>query len=144
LNKEYLKPHDTINAIVKSDGHYHGSVDMTWGFPTEKKPTTDAFVVSGSKGWLTINNSWAPPLVKIVIASNKASAEEKDQVVQEVIEEAGRGVEVELRSFFDAVSGKDDGLGLGNPREALVDVAFIQAALTSDGSLVDLRKLVAA
>ncbi|KAJ3522859.1 hypothetical protein NMY22_g11701 [Coprinellus aureogranulatus] len=145
LNKEYLKPHDTINAILKSEGHYHGSVDMTWGFPTEKKPNTDAFVITGSKGWLTINNTGSPrPLVKIVVASDQLSAEGKDQVVEEVIEEPGRGVEAELRSFFDAISGKDDGLGLGNPREALVDVAVIQAALTGNGNLVDLRKLVAA
>lgn len=48
---------------------------------------------------------------------------------------------MELQSFFDAIAGKDDGLGLGDPQAALGDVAFIQASLNSNGEVVDLVKL---
>ena len=58
--------------------------------------------------------------------------------MEEVIEEEIKGVQVELASFFDALKGKDDGLGLGDPRGALADVAFIEAGLKSDGVLVEL------
>ncbi|KAF6758050.1 oxidoreductase family protein [Ephemerocybe angulata] len=144
LNKDYLMPHDTINAILKSEGHYHGTLDMTFAFPTEKKPKTDSYLVSGSAGWLTINSAGTPPVVTVEVNSVKGSHGGKDEVVQEVIEEAGRGVEVEWRSFLGAIAGKDDGQGLGDPNGALVDVSVIQAALNSNGDLVDLGKLVAA
>ncbi|KAJ2928136.1 hypothetical protein H1R20_g8960, partial [Candolleomyces eurysporus] len=143
-NKEYLKPHDTINAIVKSDERFHGIVELTWGFPTNAKPQTDGFVVTGSKGWMTINHLWSPPVVKVVIKSITEAEDGKEEVVEEVIEETGRGVEFELRSFFDAIAGRDDGLGLGDPSAALVDVAVIQAALNSHGNLVALDQLLAA
>ena len=47
---------------------------------------------------------------------------------------------IEVASFLDAIDGKDD--GYGQPKDALKDVAFIQAALNSDGKPVDLVKLV--
>ena len=59
---------------------------------------------------------------------------------EEVIEERSQGVEVELKSFFAAIAGNDD--GFGDPFEALKDVGFIQAGLNSNGSPVDLVKLV--
>lgn len=68
-----------------------------------------------------------------------------------------RGVENELRAFFGAAvrvgaAGEEgekgfDGLGkgkeAGEPRGALVDVAFIQAALQSGGEVVDLGNVIA-
>jgi hypothetical protein len=145
LNKEYLKPHDTIHALIKSDERFHGTVELTWGFPTSTKPQTDGFVVTGSKGWMSINYSWGPPpVVKVVINSITEAEDGKEEVVEEVIEEPGCGVAFELRSFFDVIAGRDDGLGLGDPSAALVDVAVIQAALNSHGNLVALEHLLAA
>ena len=47
---------------------------------------------------------------------------------------------MELKSFFAAIAGNDD--GFGDPFEALKDVGFIQAGLNSNGSPIDLVKLV--
>ncbi|KEP55058.1 putative NAD-binding rossmann fold oxidoreductase [Rhizoctonia solani 123E] len=69
----------------------------------------------------------------------------------------GSGVYEELGSFLNALSGKDD--GNGEPRyvapyriraysvvlacrDALLDVALIQAYLTSQGNAIDMKKLV--
>ena len=61
----------------------------------------------------------------------------------EVIDEPIWGVESELASFFDAIQGvgDTDGERLGDPSEALKDVALIEAALGSEGGLVDLVAL---
>jgi hypothetical protein len=53
----------------------------------------------------------------------------------------GVGVREEIRSWLAVAGGHDDGLGLGDPRNALKDVAVIQAALRSNGQEVDLVKL---
>ena len=58
---------------------------------------------------------------------------------KEVIEEESVGVNLEVARFVDAIDGKDDGYGKGP--DALKDVAFIQAALNSNGKPVDLIKL---
>lgn len=60
--------------------------------------------------------------------------------MKEVFEEESVGVNVEVKNFLDAVSNGSD-TGHGNPRDALQDVAFIQAALTSQGAPVDLITL---
>ena len=49
------------------------------------------------------------------------------------------GVEKELDSFLKAVKGEND--GAQDPRSALKDLAFIEAALTSNGSAIDLSAL---
>jgi predicted dehydrogenase len=56
-------------------------------------------------------------------------------------EDEGDGVEVELGEFFKAIKGEktDD---IGDPMEALRDVAFIEAALKSEGRVVDLLDLM--
>ncbi|EAU81234.2 oxidoreductase family protein [Coprinopsis cinerea okayama7 len=141
LNKEYLKPHDTINAIAKADGKYHGTIELSWAFPTaDKPPLGDQFVVTGTRGWVSINHSWPTSSVKVTIRSIKPTEGGKEEEVQEVIEKPIQGVEAELRDFFDVISGKQ-ALPIGVPEGALFDVAVIQAALNSGGQLVDLVKL---
>lgn len=49
LNKEILSPHDTIQAIVRTEDS-HGSIDMTFALPAEPKPNFDAFTLTGTKG----------------------------------------------------------------------------------------------
>lgn len=74
----------------------------------------------------------------------KSVVDKQDQEVEEVIDHGPlqwKGVEVELASFFDAFHGaKSD--PLGDPTGALRDVAFIEAALNSEGNLVSLIDLV--
>ncbi|KAF9462193.1 hypothetical protein BDZ94DRAFT_1194870 [Collybia nuda] len=146
LNKDYLKPHDTINTVVRAGSHFHGTVEMTFASPTKTRPVSDGFVITGTDGWISVNQvsvagSTAPALrvlIKSVVKTEGKPEEEKE----EIIEEPMKGVEAEFKSFFDKISGKSDGTDIGDPLAALRDVAFIQAALNSEGSLVDLIDLV--
>ncbi|KAJ2986039.1 hypothetical protein NUW54_g9927 [Trametes sanguinea] len=49
------------------------------------------------------------------------------------------GIRKEIEGFVQAIDGADD--GVDDPRGTLVDVAFIEAALNSDGAPVDLVEL---
>jgi len=59
---------------------------------------------------------------------------------EEVSAYANVGVRKEIEYFVKAIQGDAD--KNGEPRGALRDVAIIQAALTSNGHLVDIGKLV--
>jgi hypothetical protein len=106
----------------------------------------DNFIITGTDGWLSVNqvNVTGSNVLRITIKSMVKIDGKADEEIEEIIEEPMRGVEVELASFFDAMSGKDEGSALGDPLGALRDVSFIQAALTSEGNLVDLTHLVPA
>ncbi|KAG7445420.1 oxidoreductase family protein [Guyanagaster necrorhizus] len=133
LNKEYLAPHDTIHAIAKASSHYSGTLEMTFAFPTTSKPVSakDAYVVTGTEGYAAISIDGG--FIKAILTTEK-----KETVVKEKM----RGVELELGSFFDAADSKEGIEPFGNPVDALKDVAFIEAALKSNGALVDLGLLV--
>lgn len=151
MNVEWLAPHDTINAIIKSADGSHGIFELSNAAPTDSRSSIgNGTVITGTNGFLTINSTKIKDPVtgdeksvfRIIIksvtrdASGKAGPER-----EEVIDEPVRGVELELASFFAAaLEGKED--GLGSPRGALLDVAVIQAALNSGGELIDLEKLV--
>ncbi|KAG6856409.1 hypothetical protein H0H87_004839 [Tephrocybe sp. NHM501043] len=136
LNKEYLAPHDTINAIVRAGTDFHGTAELTWAAPIKARPNTDGFFITGTKGWLSVNFSGG--VYRVLIKWVDESGNERE----EVIEKEGQGVKGELEAFFAVAEGKEGALVIGDPLEALRDVAFIQAALNSDGSLVDLIDLV--
>ena len=146
LNKDHLKPHDTIHTVAKAGNHFHGIVEMTFASPTSSSPQADEFVVTGTDGWLSVNEVDVPGkdasvmriTVKSVVKVEGKPEEEKEDIIDV---SASTGVQVELQSFFDAIAGNDDGLGLGDPQAALGDVAFIQASLNSNGEVVDLVKL---
>ncbi|TFK65538.1 oxidoreductase family protein [Pluteus cervinus] len=144
LNKDYLAPHDTIHAIVKADSQFHGTVELTWANPTSSRSTADGFVITGTDGWLTVDHSWQPkPVFRVVITSVVKAEGEPEREVEEVIEHPINGVAEEIGSFFRAIGGQNEaGFNLGDPLEALRDVAFIQAGLNSNGQLVDLIDLV--
>ncbi|KAF8810440.1 NAD(P)-binding protein [Phlegmacium glaucopus] len=152
LNKDYLKPHDTIHTIVKADDKFHGIVEITFASPTTSVPE-DQMIITGTDGWLSVNQVEKPDtsetflriVIKSIVKTNGKPDEIKgrpDEEKEEVIEVAEKGILTEFTSFFDAISGKDDGLGLGDPLSALGDVAFIEAALNSNGELVDLTKML--
>jgi hypothetical protein len=148
LNKAYLAPHDTVHTIVRAGPHIKGTAELTWASPTKSTPTSDDFVVSGSSGWLAVNRISKPgsdkSFLRVAIHSVIRAADGSENEKEEIIEEPAVGVEAELVSFFSALRGQDDGKDLGDPLSALGDVAFFQAALNSDGSLVDLTQLMKA
>jgi predicted dehydrogenase len=148
LNKDYLLPHDTINAVVRAGSHFHGTVVLTFASPTKSRPVQDGFVITGTDGWLSVNQVTPAgsntPVLRVTIKSVVKKDGEPDEEREEITEEPMRGVQLELGSFFDAVSGNHDTLALGDPLGALRDVSFIQAALNSEGNLVDLTQLVPA
>lgn len=146
LNKDYLKPHDTIHTIVKAGDHFHGIVELTFASPTQTRPITDSFVITGSNGWISVNMVNTPgstsPTIRILIKTVVKPEGKPEEEREEVIDIPSKGVIAEQESFFDAINGNDDGLKFGDPFGTLEDVAFIQAALNSNGKLVDLTKLV--
>lgn len=146
---DYLKPHDTIHAIVRSGTDFHGIVELTFAHPTDSRPAADSFVVTGANGWLSINQvnqpDGKPPIIRITITSIVKVDGEPDFETVEVIEEPMRGVASEVSYFFGAIKGGGEEVGggtLGDPLGALFDVAVIQAALNSHGEPVDLGALV--
>ena len=148
LNKDYLKPHDTIQVIAKASDNFHGIVEISFASPTESHPEADDTVITGTEGWLSVTQVDKPgteeTFFRIVIKSVVKVEGKPDEEKEEIIEEAEGGVGAEFASFFNAINGKDDGLGLGDPVSALSDVAFIEAALNSNGELVDLTKMLEA
>ena len=142
LAKEILPPQDTINAIVRTANGAHGVVELSWGTPIPSRVAGahNSISVTGKDGWLEITR--ASGIIRITV--NTATRDEKGKVTgeqTEVIEEKEGGVQLEIASFLEALNGKDD--GLDGPRGTLVDVAFIEAALNSDGAQVDIGKLAA-
>lgn len=150
LNKEWLAPHDTINTIIKNADSSHGIFELSFAAPSPSRSDSGRdIVITGTDGWLQVQQTLArdlvhnvdKPIFRITIKSATRDANgELGPEKEEVIDEPIRGVELEQASFFAALDGKDD--GLGSPLGALKDVAVIEAALTSDGKLIDLGKLI--
>ena len=146
LNKDYLLPHDTIQVVAKAGNRFHGVIEITFALPIKSLSDGDRLVITGTEGWLSVNVfskiELGTTFIRTVIKSVVKVDGKPDEEREEVIEEPESGIVAEFASFFDAISGKDDGLGIGDPFSALGDVAFIQAALNSNGELVDLTKLL--
>ncbi|KAI8989027.1 oxidoreductase family protein [Trametes punicea] len=140
LAKDILLPHDTINAVVKSDDGSHGLVELTWGAPTlsRSKEAGNNITITGTEGWIEVTR-----MNGIIRVSVKTIARDKDGKptgeTAEVIDEKEVGVQREIQGFLQAIHGSDD--GVDDPRGTLVDVAFIEAALNSNGAPVDLVEL---
>ena len=129
--------------MVKSADGSHGLIELTWGAPTasRSKLADNGLTITGTDGWITIKQVDGIFEIKIF---KQLKSERDGKVVgeeEEVIEVPAHpnGIEKEIAGFLAAVNGSDD--GLGNPREVLRDVAFIQAALNSNGSPIDLDAL---
>ena len=149
LNREFLKPEDTINAVVQSADGSHGVLDLTWGAPTASAAERAAkgITVVGTDGWLSLQSvkivDGPKPVggTRITVVTAK---KDKDGNVtgetEEVIDKVSDGVPNEIRFFVNAINGSDD--GLGTPQGALRDVAFIEAALNSKGAAIDVDKLM--
>ena len=134
LTRSHLAPHDTIHSVVRCEDGSHGLFDLSYALPRNAKSVFDLTVI-GSEGMLYIlnevkdgRNGW-----KVVVHSTDG----KEEVIAW---EEQCGVLKELGHFAELLEGKDSGKGL--PKNALLDVAVIQASLTSEGNTVDLLKLI--
>ncbi|KAI0657622.1 oxidoreductase family protein [Cubamyces menziesii] len=141
LAKDILPPHDTINAIVKSEDGSHGLVELTWGAPTASRASQagNNITVTGTEGWLEVSRANGVMRVSVKTTIRDKDGKPTGQEATEVIEENEVGIQKEIESFLQAIDGSDD--GIDHPRGTLVDVAFIQAALNSNGAPVDLVEL---
>ncbi|TRM67115.1 hypothetical protein BD626DRAFT_484787 [Schizophyllum amplum] len=142
LNRELLPPHDTIHVIAAA-GRAHGTVAVTFASPTTSKAEADDYVFIGTKGWIGIKIIWDKMVYRIA-TKWRTSAEKEEYKEEEETTEVpfGEGVKHELGEFFAAISGKKDAQAVGDLMDTLRDVAFIQAALTSNGQPIDLTKLI--
>jgi hypothetical protein len=78
------------------------------------------------------------PVWRVTTVTTDGSEEKKE--IKEIKEFPHVGVQTEVDEFFARVAGNDS--GWGSPKAALRDVAFFQAALNSNGTLVDLETLL--
>jgi len=140
LNKDYLAPHDTIVTALKTADGATGSFELTFAAPSSSlSEKANRTIIIGEQGWAEVGNATNDKGVGVIRTTFHRQVGDEARKEVPAIEEPRCGVESELQSFFEAIGGKDD--GLGEPREALKDVAIIQAALTSNGALVELDKM---
>ncbi|KAI0708573.1 oxidoreductase family protein [Earliella scabrosa] len=150
LAKPILAPHDTINAIALTASGAHGLIELSWGAPVQSRVTSshDSISVTGTRGWLESTRT-PRGTIRVVVRTAARDAQGKPvwdeekgrwREEEEVVEERSCGVEREIGSWLEAVEGRED--GVDEPRGTLADVAFIEAALNSDGKPVDLVKLL--
>jgi len=150
LNMPHLPPHDCITAAVQcypsatGSTPIHGLVELNFGAPTvtRSQSAKNGIFVQGDEGYLFINQVDGKFRISVnTIVRDEKTGEDKGEK-EEVVEEKVCGVEEELKSFFEAVSQGKTGGEVGKPENALIDVAFIQAGLTSEGKTIDLSELV--
>ncbi|KAG7091631.1 hypothetical protein E1B28_010651 [Marasmius oreades] len=156
LNKPYLAPKDTVHAILKTPS-YNGTLDFTWAWPVRSQPNSDETVIMGSHGYIGIARRKAEEgggwnvTIKSLVSSNSSTTtttttKKEYQETEETYAFRSQGVREEFRAFFEvAFDGKKpdaEELGdVGNPMNALFDVALIQGMLDSNGGVVDLSEL---
>jgi predicted dehydrogenase len=150
LAKPILAPHDTLSASLKTASGAHGTLSMTFAAPHPSAGAAlapNTYIVRGARGWLTLGrlpNNYGRMRLVVNSVQKKAGSEGPGELQTREEEFESVGVREEIRSWLKALNGEDDGLGLGDPRNMLKDVAVIEAALTSAGNEVDLVKLAAA
>jgi len=130
LNVDWLAPLDTITTTIQTVNGIHGTFFMTFSLPAESLKG-NVYEITGTKGRITATTL---PGAKVAVKFTNT----KDEV--ETTEYDDKGVPNELASFFKVVGGGDDD-GLGDPYNALKDVALLQASFDSHGERVDLEEL---
>jgi predicted dehydrogenase len=133
LAQEHLAPSDTFTAVSLSSDGSHGVFELSSGAPVDSRDE-DSLKITGKDGWIDVTESSG--IYRVVLHTHKKDGED-----HQVFEIKGEGVKKEIEYFVDAVHG-GKGEGIGDPKEALRDVAFIEAGLGSKGGKVDLEKLL--
>ena len=159
LSRPHLAPHDTVTTLLSctpasdrdsapKDKKAHGIFELSFAGPcpsrADKALVGNTTIVTGTKGWLKVDfgvkvgeTSFTRTTIHTV---TKPQEKEDDQIEEavEVLEDPSSGtfsgIEAEILGFLNAVRGSDD--GLGNPKNALLDVQLIEAALTSEGKAI--------
>ncbi|KAG8731897.1 hypothetical protein FRC12_019517 [Ceratobasidium sp. 428] len=164
LTREYLAPHDTVQAVIQADpastkGAHppHGVFELSFSAPAGL--SRNFLTIIGTEGYMTITNIPKAPAEKDLhlakaapFAKKGASGEYNVTHIRvtvrrgdgghqvDEVDTIACGVVTEIERFVKAINGQDD--GSGNPRGALQDVAIIQACLQSEGQPVELKKLL--
>ena len=127
LNREFLKPEDTINAVVQSADGSHGVLDLTWGAPTASAADRAAkgITIVGTDGWLSVQS------VKIVegpkpVGGTRITVVKFDSDCPSVITASGE----EFR--FDLVLGAD---GIKVQREKRLHFSILIISTSSNSQL---------
>ncbi|EPQ50814.1 NAD P-binding protein [Gloeophyllum trabeum ATCC 11539] len=145
LHKSWLPPHDTIHVILRSPDKSSGIYELTFASPSPSLGSGNGYTITGSAGYLLATNvkGGIQITVKTVKTVKGDDGKEKDEESEEVFVEESVGVKNEVESFLKTISGQGgpQDAGLGEPRQTIKDVALIEAALNSEGSLIDLGAL---
>ena len=142
LNIDWLLPTDTVTALIKTEDGAFGTFEISFAAPISSLRLKKAgIVITGSKGWVEIGNATNGKGVGVIRTTVHLPGKDNQNDEIETIDEPSCGVEKEIESFVNFIVGNDDGNGWGEPREALKDVALIQATLNSNGVLVDLTNM---
>lgn len=134
LTRSHLAPHDTVHSVIRCEDGSHGLFDLTFALPHNAKQVF-LFTVAGSEGMLHIFDE-----AKDGESAWKISVHSTDGKEELIAWEEECGVRKELEYCAELLDSKDSGKGL--PKDALLDVAVIQASLTSEGNIIDLLKLI--
>lgn len=146
-SEEHQHPDHPVDTSIR------GSLHISFAAPANAPSSlsdigpSNSITVTGTLGWLNVRfTSEGKQKVTLYQVKKVEEGDDKGKIegVEEsvVFEEAPSGVERELEAFFKAVSGgvEED---VQNPREALWDLAVIEASLKSGGNMLNLEKLTA-
>ncbi|KAI0033025.1 oxidoreductase family protein [Vararia minispora EC-137] len=134
LNREHLVPKDTLQTIARTADGVTGTFTLTFGAPDGAYGVRNGWFIAGADGALTITRTHEE---REMYSVSIRAAGGKDEVEEVPVQ----GVEQELKAFFTRIAGATED-GSQNPRGPLADVAFIEAALNSEGQLVDLEAML--
>lgn len=164
LHRAHLPPHDLVMALALPpvevaisplgealDGDMsiipvqlgksspHGSIVLSWA-----KPNTPAEGANPGYGlFITLENG----TVSIEMEGGEFQVNligaEGSSVKTRKIEGEGTGIKEEVEQFARATRGSEE-VNRGEPKDALWDLAVIQALLTSNGKEIDLKSLIEA
>jgi hypothetical protein len=132
LNQEHLPPVDAVAAIVRLKDNTIGTYVANFG--TETRPSTQRplLTVLGQEGLfeLTLSTGENGKRTWKIVLSYVG-----EEVQESTLED--RGIECELHAYAGALSARKGSeawktaLDLGGPRQALLDLAFVEAVLKS-------------
>src|SRR5882757_7175766 len=107
LNKDWLAPHDTINATIKAADGSHGTFELSFAAPSPSRSGAGGgggIIITGTDGWLQVQQMQARDFVhntekRIFRITVKSATRDANGVLgpekEEVIDEPIRGVEME-------------------------------------------------
>jgi len=114
---------------------------MSFSSPRTPSPTPQVYTITCLNGIVRLTGGGPKWTVEVISedADVLAAAGQAGKQGGESFESVG--VKEEVRQFAECALGKNEkAVNRAEPRDALWDVAFIQAALTSEGKSIELGK----